>query len=228
MTDVPTSSSINTAYLIVKNVPQREGKFQILTSEQSVLNFTTETKSHGLIAWTGRPGVELETKLYQPSTVTITTAEIEPAKIQGQSLLITTGEFPQPTNAPVIPIQRYQAKFDESGKAVIRGMLPGKYQLIYNPGNIPRVVSSVAPFALKAGENLVRIPYDGGGITLQPYSTTTTNAQGQYAFSGLWPQDKYRLKVSANGFSEGKSEEVTSDAKIVQKFAVIKLTPSKR
>jgi carboxypeptidase family protein len=56
-----------------------------------------------------------------------------------------------------------------------------------------------------------------------PSMKTITDAEGRYAFSGLWPRDEYSVQASGEGFARVESKELRGTAGETQEFPPIKI-----
>ena len=56
-----------------------------------------------------------------------------------------------------------------------------------------------------------------------PFDTATTDAEGRYAFSGLWPREGYHVHVTADGYAEAEGKRLEATAGEVKEFADVKL-----
>ncbi|QJW99975.1 carboxypeptidase-like regulatory domain-containing protein [Frigoriglobus tundricola] len=61
------------------------------------------------------------------------------------------------------------------------------------------------------------------GNVVGSVTTTTTDADGRYAFAGLWSRDRYDVYVTAKGYAEGTAKERIGEAGEVQAFADVRL-----
>ena len=62
------------------------------------------------------------------------------------------------------------------------------------------------------------------GHVVGSVTTTTSDANGRYTFSGLWPRDRYDVYVTAKGHTEGTAKELIGAAGEVLAFADVRLT----
>jgi protocatechuate 3,4-dioxygenase beta subunit len=54
-------------------------------------------------------------------------------------------------------------------------------------------------------------------------TTTTTDSEGRYSFTGLWPRDPYSAKVSGDGYTEAETNYLVGAAGETQEFPVLKI-----
>lgn len=55
-------------------------------------------------------------------------------------------------------------------------------------------------------------------------ATTTTGTDGRYTFTGLWPQDRYRVRVAADGYAEAETKQVRGETGQTHDFGDMKLS----
>ena len=135
-----------------------------------------------------------------------------------------------------LPVRARTKEATTDGPVVIRpGKQAGKLTLTIDPKNASRVHGVVADGSGKPvsgatvrlwwGRNYVseKTRMSGVGSGLETY---TTDVDGRFASSALWPGDRYKVDVEAEGYGKAESPEIPGRAGVDHDFGTIRLVGS--
>jgi protocatechuate 3,4-dioxygenase beta subunit len=130
-----------------------EGRFKLVTPTAGyTVTYEIEADGFGKARWAASAGADLDMKLAAPGSVTVTATGVEPAALKDSTIRLS-GREPDAGKPGARPARSFTGAFDATGKATVKGVVPGKYALsVDRDARVPAVFEKAEPVEVASGQ----------------------------------------------------------------------------
>ena len=185
-----------------------QGQFKLSVPVGYSVTYSVKVAGGGESRWIASAGAELETKLFEPGTVAIAAAGVDPAILKRAGFRLAESAAKKQVNG-VRTIRYFSGTFDAAGKATVSGVVPGKYTLMIDrDAAIPAIFEKGATVEVVSGKSATvtakftpaakvtgKVTDHATGKGLANVQVTVNVSDG----TGPNPQQTLWVKTDANG-----------------------------